>query len=105
MPLIRRIPKRGFTPFRRTEYQVVNLGALSAFEAGATVTPVELADKGLIRNLEGLVKILGQGDLSQTLNVSAHAFSASAKEKIEKAGGSVTVVEAKSATSTKSDES
>ncbi|MCA9409763.1 MAG: 50S ribosomal protein L15 [Candidatus Omnitrophica bacterium] len=104
MPLIRRIPKRGFTPISRTEYQVVNLSDLSKFEAGSSVTPVELGEKGLVKDPNGLVKILGNGELSQAVNVCAHGFSASAKEKIEKAGGSVTVVEKKpSATETKNE--
>ena len=105
MPLIRRIPKRGFTPYRRTVYQVVNLSTLSKFESGANITPRELSEKGLVKDGDALVKILGQGDLAQPLNVCAHAFSTSAKEKIEKAGGSVTLVEARPAATKKSDES
>lgn len=95
MPLIRRIPKRGFTPLTRTVYQVVNLESLASFEAGSTVTPADLASKGLVKDPDGLVKVLGKGEISQKLQVSAHAFSASAKEKIEKAGGSAAVVSSK----------
>ena len=105
MPLIRRIPKRGFKPINRTEYQVVNVSGLSSFEAGSNVTPVELAEKGLVKDGNGCVKILGNGEITQSLNLCAHAFSASAKEKIEKAGGSVTVVEMKKPASSSSDES
>lgn len=104
MPLIRRIPKRGFTPHTRTVYQVVNLESLSSFDAGAVVTPAELASKGLIKDADGLVKVLAKGEISQKLQVSAHAFSASAKEKIEKAGGSATVASSKPDKARSSDE-
>ncbi len=104
MPLIRRIPKRGFTPISRTVYQVVNLAGLSKLDAGSNVTPVEFTAHGLVKDGDGLVKVLGQGEISQSLNVCAHAFSASAKEKIEKAGGTATVIDAKPTASKKSDE-
>ena len=88
MPLIRRIPKRGFrNPFRK-EYQIVNIGELAArFETGMTVTPDLLREKGLIRNAGHLVKILGDGEIAISLKVQADAFTASAREKLRRAGG------------------
>lgn len=91
MPLHMRLPKlRGFSNPFRVEYQVVNLAKLaSLYPEGGEVTPESLVAKGAVRDGE-LVKVLGNGDISVALTVSAHAFSASAREKIEKAGGSVT---------------
>jgi large subunit ribosomal protein L15 len=86
MPLHRRVPKRGFTNIFRVEYDVVNLGDLDRFEADASVTPETLAVARLSRKSR-LVKILGDGELKKALNVSAHKFSASAKARIEAAGG------------------
>ena len=93
MPLHMRLPKlRGFTNPFRTVYQVVNLDRLSAlYPDGGDVTAQDLADRGAVRKGQ-LVKVLGDGDLSVKVNVSAHKFSASAKEKIEAAGGTVTVL-------------
>ena len=95
MPLQRRLPKlAGFTPRNRVTYATVNVGVLGdAFEAGAEVTPEALRDKGLIRRGSAPVKVLGSGDLAVALSVHAHAFSASAREKITAAGGDVRVVE------------
>jgi large subunit ribosomal protein L15 len=94
MPLIRRIPKRGFrNTLFRVAYDVVNLDKLVDF-AGAPITPELLAEKGVTANRWGRLKILARGDVAVALNVSAHAFSASAKEKIEKAGGTATVLPA-----------
>jgi large subunit ribosomal protein L15 len=76
----------------RTFMAAVNVRDLDRFDAGAEVTPEALAEAGLIRNARTEVKILGQGDLSKKLAVSAHAFSATAREKIEGAGGSVTAL-------------
>jgi large subunit ribosomal protein L15 len=76
----------------RTFMAAVNVRDLDRFDAGAEVTPEALAAAGLIRNAKTEVKILGQGDLSKKLVVSAHAFSATAREKIEAAGGSVTAL-------------
>ena len=93
MPLQRRLPKRGFrNPFRR-EFSVVNLNRLeAAFEGGAVIDAAVLAERGLVR--AGLpVKVLGQGELSKALTVKAHAFSASARERIAAAGGSAEVIE------------
>ncbi len=91
MPLHMRLPKlRGFTNPFRVEYQVVNVARLDdLFPEGGAVTPADLVAKGAVREGE-LVKILGNGELTVAVTVSAHAFSASAKAKIEKAGGSVT---------------
>ena len=91
MPLQRRIPKRGFTNLNRTAYQAVNVRDLSRLEAGE-VTPEILHAHGLVRKLNQPVKILGMGELEGAYQISAHAFSASAREKIEAAGGSVTVL-------------
>lgn len=90
MPLHRRIPKRGFNNKNRIEYQVVNLRDLEGFEG--PVTPESLKGAGLIGNLRRPVKVLGQGEVAKALKVEAHAFSRSAKEKIEAAGGSVAVL-------------
>lgn len=87
MPLQRRLPKRGFTPLTQIEYSIVNLKQLEAFEAGATVDAAALAGKGLIKNSCGAVKILGKGDLSKSLKITATKFSQSAKDKIVAAGG------------------
>ena len=86
-PLHRRTPKaRGFRNPFRVEYAVVNLEALEDFDAGATVDPTAVRAKGLVAK-QGLVKVLGRGQLTKTLTVKAHAFSASAKRAIEGAGG------------------
>lgn len=88
LPLFRRLPiKRGFTNIFKTEYAVVNLERLQDFPAGAEVTPESLAAAGIVRKVEQPVKILGQGELHVPLTVKAHKFSASAKAKIEAAGG------------------
>lgn len=88
MPLVRRVPKRGFTNVFRTEYVVVNVGELAELpaEGGAEITPESLAAVGLVRRGR-LLKVLGDGELDRALTVSAHAFSASARQKIESAGG------------------
>lgn len=87
MPLIRRVPKRGFTNIFRTEYAVVNVRDLEQLEGIEEVTPEALLDAGLVR--KGMrVKILGDGELSKKLTVKAHKFSGSARTKIEGAGGS-----------------
>ena len=97
MQYFRRIPKRGFTNADfKTVYHIVNLVALEArFEKGATVDATSLVEAGLIRNFKNPVKVLGQGDLTIALNVTANKFSDSALKKIEAAGGSVTVIEKK----------
>ena len=93
MPMHMRVPKlRGFKNPFRVEYQVVNLDRLSAlFPEGGAVTVEDLVAKGAVRKNE-LVKVLGQGEISVKVDVTAHAFSASAKEKITAAGGSVSTL-------------
>ena len=92
MPLHRRIPKRGFRNPFGVEYSVVNLVELNAFPAGETVTPELLRAHGFVRRATDRIKVLGDGELKNKLTVHAHAFSASAKEKITKAGGTFEVV-------------
>ena len=89
MPLIRRVPKRGFNNHFTKAYSVVNLSVLENFENGATVDIKTLNDNGLIKLVKDCVglKVLGNGTLTKSLTVKASAFSASAKEAIEKAGG------------------
>lgn len=90
MPLFRRLPRRGFNNIFRVEYAVVNLQQLEIFRASTVVGPDELVAKGFIgKNETGTVKVLGKGKLTKALTVKAHRFSASAKEAIEKAGGTV----------------
>jgi large subunit ribosomal protein L15 len=92
MPLIRRIPKRGFrNSLFRVAYDVVNLDRLVEF-AGEKITPEFLHEKGVTANRYGRLKVLARGDVSAALDVSAHAFSGTAREKIEKAGGKATVL-------------
>lgn len=93
MPLQRRIPKGGFTPLRRVEYQVVNVRTLEEM-AESEITPEVLKSRGLIGSVKEPLKVLGTGELTRSLKVSAHAFSKSAREKIEAAGGSVATLEA-----------
>jgi large subunit ribosomal protein L15 len=94
MTFTRRIPKRGFTNADfRLDYHIVNVQALEArFDAGAEVTPEALVEAGIIRDLKQPLKILGEGDLSKKLTVTANKFSAGAKSKIEAAGGTVNEV-------------
>ena len=92
MPLQRRLPKRGFNNIFATKYAVVKISDLDKFEAGAEVDAAALIAKGIIkRELDG-VKVLGNGELSKALNVKVAAYTASAKEKIEKAGGKAEVI-------------
>jgi large subunit ribosomal protein L15 len=93
MPLIRRIPKRGFNNSRFTkQFIAVNVGELNQFDNGARVDEAALKAAGLANGRADGVKILGEGELSKKLTVSAHAFSASAKAKIEAKGGACEVV-------------
>jgi large subunit ribosomal protein L15 len=93
MPLVRRIPKRGFSNRFRVEYQVVNLRDLErVFDNGETVSPEQLIGRGLVRAGAERVKILASGELTKKLTVQAHRFSESAKAAIEKAGGSCEVL-------------
>jgi len=98
MPLIRRIPKRGFNNARHTvSYLPINLDALNQFEDGSRVDPEVLRKAGLANGRAAGVKILGGGELTKKLTVSAHAFSASAKSKIEGKGGACELVSTKKA--------
>jgi len=93
MPLYRRIPKRGFTNARfKKHYTLVNVEALEVFEAGAEVTLDAVLDAGLSRKTGDLLKVLGNGDVSKSLTVKAHKFSATAQSKIEAAGGKAEVI-------------
>ncbi|MCI0338345.1 MAG: 50S ribosomal protein L15 [Acidobacteria bacterium] len=94
MPLHRRLPKRGFTNLFKRDWAEVNIADLEKFfETGATVTPQTLSERGLIRrSMEKSVVILGHGELKKSLTVSAHRYSASAKQKIEAAGGKAEVL-------------
>ena len=92
MPLHRRLPKRGFhNPFGE-KYSVLNLEELNIFPAGETVTPELLRAHGFVRRAGERIKVLGDGELRTKLAIHVHAFSASAKEKITKAGGTFEVV-------------
>ena len=93
MPLHRRVPKRGFhNPFR-VEYAVVNLDTLAeVFDAGSSVTPELLRERGLVRAAKAPVKVLGRGEISKQLTVRAHKFSGSAAAKIAAAGGVAEVI-------------
>ncbi len=87
MPLHRRIPKRGFTNIFKKDYAVVNVSDLERFDNGASIDEAALRQAGLVKGQHDGVKVLGDGELSKKLTVSATKFSKSAKETIEKAGG------------------
>ena len=91
MPLTMRLPKRGFTNKWRVEYATVNVDRLNVFEDGAVVSPVELIQAGILKNVQDGVKILGNGEITKKLTVKATKFTQAAKEKIEAAGGKVEV--------------
>lgn len=92
MPLQRRLPKRGFTNIFKKEFQVVNVQALSSFESGSVIDAESLARSGLVRSADLPVKVLGAGEVKSSITVRANAFSASAKAKIESAGGKAETV-------------
>ncbi|HIS02899.1 MAG TPA: 50S ribosomal protein L15 [Candidatus Pullichristensenella avicola] len=92
MPITMRLPKRGFTNNFRKEYVAINVSRLEAFEDGATVTPVELIEMGIIKKIGDGVKIMGDGELTKKLTVLASKFTATAKEKIEAVGGKAEVI-------------
>jgi len=92
MPIMRRLPKRGFYSFTKKLVQIVNIGDLKDFKDTDEISPDLLFKKGLIRSKDIPVKILGDGELKTKISVSANAFSKSAKEKIEAAGGRATVL-------------
>ena len=91
MPLQRRLPKRGFTNIFQKTFSIVNVGSLEKLEE-SEITPEVLIKQGLVRKIQDGVKILGTGELTKSVTVKAHAFSASAKEKIEKARGTAEVI-------------
>ena len=93
MPLIRRIPKRGFTNEFKKIFQVVNLGSLNRFDENTVISPAELYDANLISDKDAEIKILGDGDLAKPLTIRAHRFSKSAIEKIKKTGGKLEILQ------------
>ena len=97
MPLQRRMPKRGFTNPTRVEYALVNVGQLEKLEICGTIGPDEFIKAKLYKHEEDGVKVLGDGELTKAITVRAHRFSESAKEKIEKAGGKIELIEVKQA--------
>jgi len=91
MPLHRRLPKRGFTNIFRKEYTVINIGRLAELE-GDTFDFDSLKSAGLLKKLQDGLKVLGEGEITRAITVTAHVFSASAKQKIEAAGGKAILV-------------
>lgn len=94
MPLHRRLPKRGFTNIFKKRYAIVNLADLEGFAAGQKVNPDVLMEQGILKRLFDGLKILGDGELSAALHVTAHVFSKAALAKIQKAGGTAEVIPA-----------
>lgn len=92
MPLYRRLPKRGFKNPNAKEIVAINVGALDRFEDGAEINAVTLVESGLVKNVRDGIKILGNGEVTKKFTVRVNAVSASAKEKIEAAGGTVEVI-------------
>lgn len=93
LPLIKRLPElRGFTNIFKKEYALVKVGSLDVIESKEPVTPEALVQFGMLKNLKLPVKILGDGEVSKALTVSAHKFSGAAQKKIEDAGGKVEVI-------------
>jgi len=94
MPLIRRVPKRGFTPMTDNDFQIVNLEQLNAFEDGVTVDAAALFEAGLVRNAVDPIKVLATGELTKKVTVSVTAASASAVAKVAAAGGTLNLASA-----------
>jgi large subunit ribosomal protein L15 len=94
MPLQRRLPKRGFTNVFRKHYAIVNLKDLAKLDPQERITPDVLVQRGLVKQLGDGLKVLGDGEVKSPFQVSAHVFSKSAREKIEKAGGKAEVISA-----------
>ena len=92
MPLTRRLPKRGFNNIFATKYATINVGDLNRFEDGAVVDEAAIVAAGLVKKTMDGIKVLGNGELEKKLTVNAKAFSASAKQKIEAAGGKAEVM-------------
>ena len=98
MPLVRRVPKRGFTNLFRKEFVPVNLDRLTEFGPNAEVTPELLVQRGIVKKMLDGIKILGRGNLDRPLHISAHRFSEEAVKKIEAAGGKAELVQARGQT-------
>ncbi len=94
MPLHRRLPKRGFTNIFKKHYALINLRDLERFTAEHKITPEFLVERGVVKKLRDGLKVLADGELKAPLNISAHLFSKSALEKIQKAGGKAEVLPA-----------
>ena len=92
MPLMKRLPKRGFTSRNKKTYTLVNISSLNIFDENQAVTPELLKEKNIVKDLRSDIKILGDGELKKPLTVSAHRFSKSAEEKIKKTGGKVSLI-------------
>ena len=93
MPLFRRLPKRGFSNYQfRTRYETINVSQLECFADGVDVGFEQLVEAGLVKKAKSRIKVLGDGELTKKLNVTAHKFSKSAQEKIAGCGGAVTTV-------------
>ena len=99
-PLIRRLPKRGFTKHNQAVVAEINVGQLEVFDAGAKVDERALRERGLVKGRADRIKILGNGELTKSVTVTAHSFSKSAQEKIAKAGGKAVLVAAAQAAAT-----
>ena len=92
MPLARRLPRRGFTNIFKEKFQIVNISDLGNIKKKSEIDPIVLKENGLIRSSLKPVKVLGKGHIDKKMNVTATSFSESAKNKIEKAGGTVTIL-------------
>ena len=93
MPIVRRLPKRGFNHPEKIKISVVNINQINQkFDSGETVSPETLAEKGIIKNQNCIVKILGEGKINKSFNVCAHSFSEKARNLIEKSGGKITII-------------
>lgn len=92
MPLVRRLPKRGFTSRRKEIYQIVNVEQLNLFKENEIITPQRLNEAKIISNLKSKIKILGKGEIKKSLTIEAHKFSKSAQEKIRKVSGNIKVI-------------
>jgi len=94
MPLFRRLPKRGFSNYKfETRYEVVNISQLERFDDGDTVGIEQLSNAGLIKRSKSKVKVLGDGELTKKLEVTAHKFSKTAEQKIVASGGTAKVIQ------------
>ncbi|RMD52297.1 MAG: 50S ribosomal protein L15 [Nitrospirae bacterium] len=92
MPLQRRLPKRGFRNIFKKEYAVINIKQLALMETSDQITPESILKRGLVSKMKDGIKLLGEGDIDRAVHVKVHAISSSAKEKIEKAGGTVELI-------------